>query len=188
MAQIDFFLCGDEKMEIANMLFSLNLKMIPDLSYESKGYIVIKNKEEYKEYVDRNILMFVVDESSDVYNSMVFGSFEKDGKTSFFVRQRYGKAAIDFYSLGVIEKEEHKIGPGFIGIYPFYYDNKGNEFYPSESDKVNFKKLSSFIKKMAKPVKLTNRTYWIGIKSIALCKQQGYELINIGDSNLSDLL
>jgi hypothetical protein len=188
MAQVDFFLCIDEKIEIANMLFSSGLTMIPDIPYDSEEYITISSVEAYLQYASANILIFIIDSDKANSNSMVFGSLEKNDKTSFFVRQRYGVPTIDYYSPGMIEKTEKKIGPGFFGNYAFYYDKKGEKIYPSEKDTHVFKTISSFVKKRTTPVKLTKRTYWIGNISINLCKEQGYELVKIGDKDLISLL
>lgn len=187
MAQVDFFLCKEEKIELADLIFSKGLIMIPDLAYDLERPAIISNSEQFKDHVDCNDLMFITDLKADI-SSFVFSSFEKDGEKKLYIRQRYGVPTIDFYFPGMIEKTENKIGPGFISNYPFYYNKGGDKIYPSEEDKILFKNLSSFIKKRAKSVKLTKRTYWIGNRCIDLCKQQGYELIRIGDKNLIDML
>lgn len=187
MAQIDFYLCKEEKLRLANVILGMGLKMIPDLPYESKKPTYIVSDREYEPYASKNILMFIVESNLDD-ESVVFGEFEKDGKKHFFVRQRYGFVSIDFYSPGLIEATEQRIGPGFLGNYPFYYTREGVKFYPSEESKIVFKELRTLIRRESTAVKLTNRTFWIGKRCLAICKDAGYQLVNIGDKNLLTLL
>jgi hypothetical protein len=183
MAQIDFYLCKEEKMGLANIVFDMGLKMIPDLSYDTEKPVLINSISDYELYVFKNVLVFIVDANLN-HESIVFGAFEKNGKKSFFIRQRYGFASVDFYSPGIIEATEHRIGPGFLGNHPFYYNSDGSKFYPSEKDKNIFKELRQFIKKSSTPVTLVNRTFWIGRRCIALCRETGYNLVKIGDKDL----
>jgi len=187
MAQIDFYLCKEEKLKLANAIFGMGLKMIPDLPYETQKLVYITGESEYEPYASKNILMFIVGSNLDD-ESVVYGTFEKDGKKYFFVRQRYGFVSIDFYSPGLIETAEQRIGPGFLGNYPFYYTREGTKLYPSDESKIVFKELVSFVKRESTAVKLTNRTFWIGKRCAVLCKEAGYQLVNIGDKNLLTLL
>jgi hypothetical protein len=183
MPQIDFYFCKEEKMRLANMVFDMGLKMIPDLSYDTENPVLINSISDYEPYALKNVLIFIVGSKLN-HESLVFGSFEKNGKKSFFVKQRYGLASVDFYSPGVIEATEHRIGPGFLGNHPFYYNSDGSKLYPSEKDKNIFKELRQFIKKNSTPAKLVNRTFWIGKRCIALCRETGYNLVKIGDEDL----
>ena len=174
-------------MQLATTVFERGLRMIPDLPYETENPVFIGAVSDYEPYASKNILMFIVD-SHVKDKSIVFGYFDKDGKRSFFVRQRYGVVSVDFYSPGLIEAAEHRIGPGYLGNYPFYYTRGEVKFYPSEKDMIVFKELRSFIKKQSTAVKLTNRTFWIGNRCIDLCKEAGYQLVDIGGKNLLELL
>jgi hypothetical protein len=186
MAQLDFFLCREERIELANLILGMGLEMIPDLEYELSNYVSLDSIDKYVEYVDKNELIFIINRKTFKY-PFVFGTFEKRGVKKYFIRQRYGGPTIDFYYPGLMEKE-NKIGPGFISNYPFYYDEHGDKFYPSDEDKEVFKILSRFISKNSRSVKLTKRTFWIGNKSIDLCKNSGFHLVDIGGKNLLDYL
>lgn len=188
MAQFDCFLCEEEKIELINLVFSLKLLLVPDLSYDSEHYCIIKNIEEYKNYVYKNELFFIVN-SKIQKEPFVFGSFEKNGKRKFFIRQRYGIPSIDFYSPGATEKAKKPIGSSFISSYPFYYNKTDQKIYPSAYDKNNFKEITTYVKKRSIPIKvMSNRTWWVGKKSIELCKQNNYKLMNIGDYDLIDYI
>ena len=187
MSQIDFFLCKDERIELAKTIFSLELIMIPDLAYEVMKPVILKDIEHYKKYVDVNELMFIVDSKAEL-KKFVFESYFKDGSERYYIRQRYGMPTIDFLYGGLVEKSEMKITPGSISNYSFYYSDGGDKIYPSEQDKHLYSTIVTFIKKNTIPVKLTKRTFWVGKKSIELCKQHNYQLININDKNLIDLL
>ena len=187
MAQIDFYLCKEEKVRLASLVLDMGLKMIPDLTYDTETPFFISSISDYETYAFRNTLVFIGGPNLNK-ESMVFGSYEKDGKVNLFIRQRYGFASINFYSPGIIEEAEHRIGPGFLGNYPFYYNSDGTKFYPSEIEKKIFKELREFIKRSSTKVKLSARTFWIGKQSIALCREAGYQLVNIGDKDLLELL
>lgn len=185
MAQIDFYFCRDEKLELAAVIFGLGLRMIPDLSYSVEQATPIGSISEYEPYLSENILMLIV--SSDINQRLLaWGSFEKAGVKSYFVRQRYGVASTDFYSPGLVEATEHRIGPSFIGDQTFYYAQDGAKIYPSEHNKLVYKELRAFVKRNSVPAKLSKRTFWIGRRTIALCRSASYDLVNIGDKNLLD--
>jgi hypothetical protein len=186
MAQIDFFLCKDERAEFAKLVLGMGSKMIADLHYEKQVFTSIDNIDKFNKYIDKNKGVFIVNEKT-FHHPFIFDSFEKNGKKKFYIQQRYGGPSFYFYSPGMTETEK-KIGPGVLSNYPFYYDQAGEKFYPSETDKETFKILVSYIKKHTKPAKLSKRTFWIGNKSIVLCRNSGFQLIDIGGKNLLDYL
>ena len=185
MAQLDFCFCREEKFELATLIFSMGLKMIPDLSYSVEQATFIGSISEYEPYLSQNALMLIV--SSDIDQKLlVWGSFERAGVRSFFVRQRSGVASTDFYSPGLVEATEHRIGSSVVAEHSFYYSKDGSKLYPSDRDKFVYKELRTFIKRNSVPAKLSQRTFWIGNKTIALCRRGSYELITISDKNLLD--
>jgi hypothetical protein len=183
MAQLDFYFCRDEKIELASVIFSMGLKMIPDLSYPAEQATLIGSISEYEPYLSQDILMLIIASDTD-QKLLVWGSFERKGVRSHFVRQGYGVASTDFYSPGSIEMTEHRIGPGFLGEQPFYYAQDQTKLYPSERDKLVYKELRAFVKKKSVPARLSKRTFWIGKRTIALCRSASYELMKIGEKNL----
>jgi hypothetical protein len=187
MAQIDFYFSRDEKLELAALVFSMGLKMIPDLSYSAKKVTFIRNIDEYEAYLFKNELMLIVNPDIDE-NLLVWGSFEKAGIKSYFVRQQRGVSTTDFYSPGMVESNERRIGPSFVGNQPFYFTNEGAKLKPSASEKTVYKTLQAFVKKNAVPAKLSVRTFWIGKKTLELCKNASYRLVTISDKNPLDYL
>jgi hypothetical protein len=185
MPQIYFYLCEAEKMRLAKFVFSLGLKMIPDLQYETEKPVFIRHARAYEPYASRNILMFVT--GPVLKESVVFEAYEEGGRKKFFIKPRHGFAYMDFFSPGAVESGDRRIRPGFIGNYPFYYGRDGAKFYPPENDDFVLKAICSFIKRQSTAVRLANQTFWIGEQCMALCKETGYELVNSGDLVLEKL-
>ena len=83
MAQLDCFLCKEEKIELINLVFSLNLLLVPDLSYDSEHYSIIKDIDEYKNYVYKNELFFIV--NSKIEKESLVHSKKMEGVSFLFV-------------------------------------------------------------------------------------------------------
>src|ERR1700759_1751064 len=113
MAQVDFYLCKDEKLELAEKIFEMGLKVIAARHYESPRPSYVLNVEDFIPYATSNTLMFIVNAGLN-NESIVFDSFLKNGKQVFYIRQRYGFVSVDLYSPGLIEPEEHLVGQGFL--------------------------------------------------------------------------
>ena len=160
--------------------------MVPDLHYSEENYKTISNIQEYEPYVMSSILIFLVYPETFEYE-LEMRSFTKDDKKLFYVVQRQGGPTIDFYSPGLIEDRDKMIGPGFLGNYSFYY-SKNKKIYPTELQKDLYKMLAKFIKEKCKQVKLKKRSYWIGDRTIYLCKNENYKLVEIGGFNLIEAL
>lgn len=186
MPQVDFFFCRQDKMQLADFIFKSGAHMVLEDNYSSQDYTSISTLEEYKKnIIDNNVLMFVINDEF-MMHPLEWDTFEKEGTSKFFIRQKHGGPTIDFYSPGMIELEK-RIGPGFLAAHSFYYSGC-NKFLPNEKYKALFKAFSSFIKKNSKPVKLQKRTYWIGNNTISLCKKEGYSLIEVAGKNLVNMI
>lgn len=186
MSQIDFFFCREDKMQLADLIFKSGAKMIIEGNYDSPNFTTVSTLYEYEEYTMDNILMLII-HSETLKHPLEWATFKKEEKEKFFLRQKYGGPTIDFYSPGMVEKKDKKIGPGFLASHFFYYHGK-DKFYPNEFYKNLFKTFSSHIKKNCKPAKLKNRTFWVGINAIRVCKDEGYSLVEIGGQNILDLV
>lgn len=182
MPQIDFFLNREDKLLLADCIFESGARMIVDDNYDSQSYITIEDIDNYEEYLMSNVLLFILHPKT-LRHPLEWGVFEKEGSTNFFIRQKYGGPTIDFYSPGIIENENKLIGPGFLSSHSYYYSNKG-KFFPNEEYKSLFKKFSAHIRKNSKPIKLQKRTYWIGNNAIKSCKEDSFNLVEIGGVNL----
>lgn len=186
MAQVDFFLCKEEKMNFAELLFKFGFWMIPDLHYRDNSYITISTLKEYESYASNNFLLFIVHPETFLYD-LEMNSFEKEGSLYYYIQQRHGGPTIDFYSPGAIEIRDQKIGPGFLGNYPFFYHNKEKVYLDQKSIDF-FNMLSKFIKQHSNHVKLKKRGFWIGKKTIELCRTNDYSLVEINGSNLLNMV
>lgn len=185
MPQIDFFLCREDKIILADFIFKSGCRIVVEDNYDCKVFTTISDLNKYEEYVMTNVLLFILHPET-LKHPLEWGSYEKDGNTRFFLRQKYGGPTMDFYSPGMVEQRDKLIGPGFLSSHSYYYSDNV-KFYPNDAYKHLFKTFSSYIKKNSTPVKLQKRTYWIGNNAIRVCRNNGYELVKIGEQNLLHL-
>jgi hypothetical protein len=188
MAQLDFYLNGNDKNSLVSYVLSEGGYLVPDINYNGPKFNVIDNLEDYQLHVNQNRLLFILHNSYSK-QSLTWRKIQKENKTVYYIPQRVGGPTIDFYSPGLIEKDgQHYIGPGNVSHYPSYFDTALNSYLSvSEELKLFYKRLISQIKKNSYAIKLNKRTYWIGngaIKDIS----SGYNLINIENKVLIDFL
>ena len=186
MPQTDFFICNQERAEFAAFAFDKKCKIIPDVHYDNARYCITSDINEYLKYCSDAPLLFLTNGLYSFY-PLEFSSFEKDNVKKFYIKQRCGGPTIDFYTPIMGEIKNGIIGPGFIGIYPHYF-HSDVLFVPNAELKIMYNILGDFIKNKSKRVKLGSRTYWIGNKTIELVKKGEFQLLQIGDTNLIDLI
>lgn len=187
MPEINFYLDEGDKIDLMSFVFSEGGCIIPNLRYEKASFPLIKSIEEYKLYVNRSLLFFIVHDSYS-RESLTWEKFNKEGKELFYIPQRYGGPTIDFYSPGKIEKDGIPfIGPGSVSYYPSYYSIvRGAKMDAPEAQKVLYKKISKEIKK-GFAIKPSKRRYWVGLKAIQNLRM-GYKLIDVDDDIQNDFL
>lgn len=185
MAQMDFYLSRQDKIELVEFLFLKGAKLVPSLHYPTEGYIELSTLDEYEKHVDENILIHITHPSFTT-RRLEMDFFEKDGKRVFYICQRYGGPTIDFYSPGkIIENGISFIGPGFISIYPYSWN--GKEKVPASSELKSFyKDTSTFIKNRSTRLKNGRREYQITTGTIQAI-QNGYKLVSVTDEVLENL-
>lgn len=186
MAQTDFFLSIEEREQFVLHCFEKKCSIVPHLHYSTSDYITLHSMDEYKKCDNHTMFSIVNSAFSDSMLGIDFNII--NNRKRYFIMQRYGGPTIDFFSPIFGQIDNKTIGPGYIGIYPFYYDKKGEKLYPNDGLKQYYNEFIKFIKKISTPVKLTKRTFWIGHKAIDLCRSAEYRLTNIDNNNLIDLL
>lgn len=186
MAQLDFFLCKDEKLELIEFCLENGCSLVPDFKYGTNIYTTLTSAAEYLDYYNKSLLFFIIHEDYTLY-PLQMRAFEKDGMKKYFIDQRYGGPTIDFYSPSLAEIEDNRIGPGFVGIYPFYYHND-EKFIPPPAIKDVYKLISSFIKKRCTRVKLQKRYYWVGNRTIELLRDGKCKMVDFTEVNWENLL
>lgn len=186
MGQVDFIFAKDEKLLLAQQIFKSGMVMIPDLKYETEEYKTIVSITEYEKFLMTNELMFLVHPATFKY-SLEMRMITKNNKQVYYIQQKHGGPTIDFYSPGLIEGRDNTVGVSFLGNYSFYYSDQ-EKFRPSNLDKELFGMLTSFVKTNSKKVKLKERTFWIGNKTIALCRTGKLSLVKVGEIDLLEIL
>lgn len=187
MAQLDFYLDEKDKLDFMSFVFSEGGYIIPALHYEKRTYTVVSSIDEYRSFVNRSILFFIVHESY-FKEPLTWETINKEGTELFYIPQRIGGPTIDFYSPGIIDRNGVRlIGQGNISYYTSYQSlvQKSNIEAP-EAQKVFYKKLSSQIRK-GFAIKLSKRTYWVGKKTLQSLRN-GSKLMNVSDDILTEFL
>jgi hypothetical protein len=186
MIQLDFFLSESERVDLIKYCFKYDCKIIPDSHYDSQNYIVAGDISEYEKFCKRSNLLFIT--SSRFSNHpLELDYFDKEGKKKFFVKQRYGGPTLDFFCPVVGEIESNTVGPGFIGMYPYYYHGN-KKFVPNKNLTDFFKNLTSHLKDSSKRIRLSQRTFWIGNRTIDRAKRGEIKLLPIANINLLTLV
>lgn len=183
MAQIDFFLCNSDRIDFIKQCFSHGYHVLPDVNCQTKKYIEASTIEDYEVYCKNVPYLFITSNQFSLY-PMEFDSFTKEGEGEFFfLKKRYGGPTIDFYSPIIGEVENKIVGPGFLGIYPFFYYQE-NKITSGSKIKEAYKDLAKIIKKMSVRVTLESRVYWVGKKTIEKAKGKEFALLSISQSDI----
>lgn len=186
MAQIDFFLCNSDRIDFIKQCFSHGYHVVPDINYQTKKYLEASTIEEYEVYCKNVPYLFMISDRFSSY-PMEFDSFTKEGEGEiFFLKKRYGGPTIDFYSPIRGEFENKIVGPGFLGIYPFFYSQE-DKITSGNEVKDAYKDLMKVIKKMSVRVILENRVYWVGKQTIQKVKDNEFTLQSISRFDILSL-
>lgn len=187
MPQLDFYLDEKDKIDLISFIFSEGGYIIPALNYETPAYSIIKSTDEYRSFVNRSNLFFIVHDSY-FREPLTWETVNKEGKELFYIPQRVGGPTIDFYSPGIIDRDSTRfIGQGNISHYTSYQSSvrKSNLEAP-ETQKIFYKKLCGQIKK-GFAIKVSKRAYWVGNKTLESLRN-GSKLMNVNDDVLNEFL
>lgn len=186
MKQIDFILSELERINFIKYCFEHGCHVVPDLRYDSDEYIVATDINLYYEYCKKSPLLFITSKKFSVY-PLELDYFEDGNKKRYFINQRHGGPTIDFYSPIIGEIEDNTVGPGYIGIFPFYYRNR-EKFVPNKGLIDLYKFFTVYLKKTCQNVKLAHRTFWVGNKTIERAKNGEIHLLPISNQDILTLL
>jgi hypothetical protein len=186
MSQVDFFLSEKERLEFIQYCFKHGCNIIPNQHYNTDKYLIASNMEQYEKYCKKSPLLFITSNKFSMH-SLELDYFEVDDKRRYFIKQRYGGPTIDFFSPVIGELEDNVVGPGHIGIYPFYYHGS-KRFVPNKFLTEFYKLFTIYIKGSCQKIKLTQRTFWVGNATIDRAKKEEIKLLPISNINLLTLL
>jgi len=184
--QIDFILSEKERINVIQFALKNGCKIIPACHYSSEKYRIITDFDQYLQYSAEEPLLFMVNDKYSFY-PLELDFFQRDGKKIWYINQRQGGPTIDFYSPIIGEKTEKIIGPGFIGIYEYYYHGN-NKITPNSELKNLFKAFKSYIESITKPIVLSKRTYWLGKYTAGQALNGNLKLLPISGIELIELI
>jgi len=184
MGQLDFFLKKTEKIDFIEFAISKGCKIIPDINYSSDSYIVLETSKDFAE-CNETSQFFLINDKYTLF-PMEMRPIEKNGLRVYYISQRQGGPAINFYSPNTIEDSNGMIGHGHIAYYPFYYTGPAQIKAPDDL-KTIYNLFVSFIKKRSKRISLPKRSYWVGNSTIESIKEGKLGLVSSGDFDLTEI-
>lgn len=186
MIQLDFFLSEVERVQFIQYCFGYGCNIIPNQHYDRNKYTIITSMGEYQQYCKRSPFLFITSNKFSTY-PLELDYFEVGEGKKYYIKQRHGGPTIDFFSPIVGEIEDNIVGPGYIGIYPFYYRNN-MKYVPNKSLMDFYKIFTMYIKEICQKIKLTERVFWIGKHTIEKAKKGEIELLPISNINLLTMI
>lgn len=159
MAELDFYFNKKEKKELISFLLESECKFIPDDNTELPSYITLQNIEEIEPYLEGNIKFFII-HNDYTFSNFEMREFKKEGRTKYYISQKYGGPAMDIYLNGIAEKKDI-VATGNISIYSYYIIN-GENIKASVNLRSFYEKVVKYIKKRSKVFRFTKRSVWIG--------------------------
>lgn len=185
MAQLDFFFSIEDRELFIEYCFNKKCFIIPHLPYKSSEYITLISLIQYKKCEPHTI--FSIGDNTFFNYPLKLDFNIIDNEKKYFIIQREGGPTIDFFSPVFGQLENNIIGPGYIGIYPYYY-NEAEKIYPSVTLKAHYNDFTKFIKSHAKPFKIGKRKYWVGLNAIELCRKGHFKFLQIDKEDLINLI
>ncbi len=182
MSQVDFFLSEKERAGFIEHCFRHGCSIIPEQHYNTDKYIIVSNMEQYKKYCKKSPLLFITSKKFSVY-PLELDHFEDGDQKKYFIKQRHGGPTIDFFSPVIGEFEDNIIGPGYIGIFPYYY--RVDKKYVPENGFIDlYKSFTTYIKESCQKIVLSKRTFWVGNLTIDRAKKGEIKLLQISNIDI----
>lgn len=189
MAEIDFILTENEQALLLGYLEYIEAVFVPDIDYWEPQYTCFVNAHEavtmWREANAREgsgpILLLWRGISTYEHK---FSSFNKNGKTKYFLLAKEGGPYISFGPCKCFA-EERTVTSGSVGYYSKYWiEELDDHVTVSEEIKAKYTEISKFIKKMTTRIKTRSgkRSYWVG--SEALEKLRSGEIVNTYKLNI----
>ena len=174
---MNFFITMEERENFVKYCFDNGFAIIPALDYLVNSYYIIDSLEHYHKYMSDCVGFYLIHDTYKLY-PLEMDWFEKDNQKKYYIMQRYGGPAIDFFSPILAEKKYNEVGPGLISIYPFYY-HYNEKINTSNELKECYLLLTSYLSKTCNKVKIGKRVYWIGKQSIAKAKEGALSFVDM---------
>ncbi|MCG2618206.1 hypothetical protein LZZ85_28180 [Terrimonas sp. NA20] len=186
MSQIDFFVCNSERRDLLSLCLGNGLTLIPDMHYQDNSYMSIKDFDGLELYNDNSPKFYLTSQKFTFYPFKI-DSVINSGRLIYYIVQRQGGPYIDFFTPVLGEVNNNIIGPGFVGIFPFYY-NGLQKIHPNQEFIKAYKELVIAIKKISVKVTLGRRTFWIGKETVDLVKRGKVRLLPISGVDIATLI
>ncbi|MEO5583681.1 MAG: hypothetical protein ABIR66_13405 [Saprospiraceae bacterium] len=186
MPQFDFIINEKERIKVIQFAFKNGCKIVPGGHYQTNTYPEITNISGYEKNCKDDPLLFLLNEKYS-FNPLEFDSFTKENKKTFFLQQRHGGPAIDFFSPIHGERQNKIVGPGLIAIYPTYYVGD-KTVVPNKEFKDIYNLLTGYIKRISIKIELNIRTFYLGNNTAQQAKRKELTILPISDIDILKLI
>ena len=120
MAQVEFYMNTQDKIDFVNYVISVGFSLVPSIHYPQKKYHVINKTEDYLPYSKQHMTFSLIHKT---YNScpLELRPIEKNGKKLFYIMPKNGGPVIEFYHHfdRKINNKQH-IGAASLSYYSNY--------------------------------------------------------------------
>jgi hypothetical protein len=174
MPQIDFILLQSEQDEFIRYLFAQQAVLIPDLHFETKGYLELDSFPAAIEYFHKKY-HFYITHKSFLKCPLEMREMVKNGISYYYIMPRNGGPAIDILRSNVSKHLGiYRVGIGFLSYYPTYWDTVTEENRKPPIELINFyKNISNFIKQKTNRIKILKETFLVSKKLLQDVKNEG---------------
>lgn len=176
MPEFDFYITKDEVRNLIGVLFKHNLSMTIDKDYETESTVQLKSIIDYDQYVNSRYGGFLFFLTHKDYTSQGFlmGNFERDGKTFYYISQRYGGP--DIHLMFFVLEGKEPLCSGNISHYPFYYYLDGSKNTDLKEIPKYYKIMCDVVRKISVKTKIGKRSYYISKEAAQVIKEKNIEL------------
>jgi len=179
MADIEFILSVREQQTLTEFLFGQNARLVPSVHYSEPRYVSTATPDDVERLIASSELTgpFFILADAFSRHPLEMDSFEKRGKTMFYIVQGHGGPYIEFLPCKtIIRQGTSHIVSGIIGYQAKYWVNLLADNAPPPNElKDMYKKITRQIRSNTKKVvtKMIGRTYWVGEEALN-CLKKGY--------------
>lgn len=177
MAENSIYINDQERIQLFDFLIEKQVKIIPNLHYESDSYISVTDATEFLRIIEENTVRFFLTSNTFSKQDLVMERNEFSEKEIYHIMQRKGGPAIDigFYR-GYDDNALIRQKATNIHFYPKYIDATDyyNEIPASEELKAFYKEIVDFLALLCHKVMVNRKSYLIGksvLKDVIRCDE-----------------
>ncbi len=176
MAEVNFYLNDNERMELFDFLSKKEAFLVPDIKYLSEEYCFVRDSNEFINMIESDTVGFYIESSKFSLYPLYLKQNRFINEPAFFVAHKYGGQYIDLALYrGYADDAKVKYKCTWLSIYPKFIklQEEYEEFKATEESKEFYNLIIKFIKSISKQITIDGKKYWIGKKAIEEMESDG---------------